>query len=84
MQCNVSYPNNPAFRVAAAVNGGGSGQDHEDITRKTVDAEADTVVAPFWEATGEVGDIDVGISTPLEVRPRATAHSSHCSTGSWS
>eukprot|EP00884_Botryococcus_braunii_P001844 jgi/Botrbrau1/11660/Bobra.168_2s0015.2 len=38
----------------------------EDVTRKE-DDEPEECLAAFWEPTGDVGDIDAGLATPLEV-----------------
>ncbi|KAK9839780.1 hypothetical protein WJX81_000925 [Elliptochloris bilobata] len=65
----LTSPTAAAAAAAASdlAHSGGSvaaGVDSEDVTRQQEDA----CVAAFWEPTGsDVGDIDAGLATPLEV-----------------
>ncbi|KAK9808828.1 hypothetical protein WJX72_004439 [[Myrmecia] bisecta] len=65
----VPVPDSPAGSPAAGgmgVKGMRRSSDGEDVTRKE-DVKPDAAVAAFWEPTGDMGDIDRGLSTPLEV-----------------
>lgn len=49
---------------------GGAGEGGQDaITRNTEDLAAGMQLTAYWEATGDLGDIDSGLCTPREVHP---------------
>ncbi|KAK9804170.1 hypothetical protein WJX73_008272 [Symbiochloris irregularis] len=41
-------------------------QMSDDVTRKEESSEPEQLIA-FWEGTGDLGDVDMGLATPLEV-----------------